>query len=44
MKLKEILNEAADQWTVKDILALQKAHERILVDDVIINIKLCINL
>ena len=30
MKLKEILNEAADQWTVKDILALQKAHERVL--------------
>lgn len=30
MKLKNILNEAGDQWTVKDILVLQKAHERVL--------------
>lgn len=25
-----MLNEANDQWTVKDILILQKAHERVL--------------
>ena len=30
MKLKNMLNEANDQWTVKDILILQKAHERVL--------------
>jgi len=30
MKLKDILSEASDQWTVKDIIVLQKAHERVL--------------
>ena len=30
MKLKDLLNEASDQWTVKDIIVLQKAHERVL--------------
>ena len=30
IKLKNMLNEANDQWTVKDILVLQKAHERVL--------------
>ena len=30
IKLKNMLNEANDQWTVKDILILQKAHERVL--------------
>ena len=30
IKLKNMLNEAGDQWTVKDILVLQKAHERVL--------------
>jgi len=30
MKLKDILTEAPDQWTVKDIIVLQKAHERVL--------------
>ena len=29
-KLKDLLNEASDQWTVKDILVMQKAHERVL--------------
>ena len=26
---KEFLNEAEDQWTVKDIITLQKAHDRV---------------
>jgi len=30
MKLKNMLNEAEDNWTVKDIIVLQKAHERVL--------------
>ena len=30
IKLKNLINEADDQWTVKDILVLQKAHERVL--------------
>ena len=30
IKLKNILNEADDQWRVKDIIAMQKAHERVL--------------
>jgi len=30
MKLKDILKEAGSQWTVKDILVLQRAHERVL--------------
>ena len=30
MKLKDILNEAGDQWKVKDVIAMQKAHEKVL--------------
>ena len=30
IKLKNMLNEAVDHWTVKDIIVLQKAHERVL--------------
>ena len=30
IKLKNILNEAGDQWQVKDIIVMQKAHERVL--------------
>ena len=30
IKLKPILNEAGDQWQVKDIIVMQKAHERVL--------------
>lgn len=30
MKLKELLNEASQQWQVKDAIELQKAHERVL--------------
>ena len=30
MKLTDLLNEAGDQWQVKDIIEMQKAHERIL--------------
>ena len=30
IRFKEILNEAGNQWTVKDVLVLQKAHERVL--------------
>ena len=30
IKLKNIISEAPDQWTVKDIIVLQKAHERVL--------------
>jgi len=30
MKLKNILNEAGDQWTVKDILLMNKAHTKVL--------------
>ena len=30
MKLQNMLNEAKDNWTVKDVLTLQKAHERVL--------------
>jgi len=26
---KEFLNEAEDQWTVKDIIELQKAHDKV---------------
>ena len=28
-KYNEFLNEASDQWTVKDIIILQKAHDRV---------------
>ena len=30
IKLKDTLNEAGDQWQVKDIIVMQKAHERVL--------------
>ena len=30
IKLKDTLNEAPKQWQVKDAIALQKAHERVL--------------
>ena len=30
MKLKDLLNEASQQWQVKDAIELQKAHERVL--------------
>jgi len=30
IKLKNMLNEAVDHCTVKDIIVLQKAHERVL--------------
>jgi len=30
VKLKNILSEASQQWTVKDIIVVQKAHERVL--------------
>ena len=30
IKLKDMIIEANDQWTVKDILVMQKAHERVL--------------
>ena len=30
IKLKNILNEADNQWKVKDIIIMQKAHERVL--------------
>jgi transposase len=30
MKLKDMVNEADDQWRVKDIIEMQKAHEKIL--------------
>ena len=30
IKLKDILNEASQQWQVKDIIVMQKAHERVL--------------
>jgi len=30
MKLKNILNEASQQWKVKDAIEIQKAHERVL--------------
>ena len=29
MKLKDLLNEAGANWTVKDIIVLQKAHDRV---------------
>jgi hypothetical protein len=31
IKLLDILNEAGDQWQVKDAIALKKAHERVLL-------------
>jgi len=37
MKLKDILNEAADQWTVKDIIVLQKAHDRVAKATIALN-------
>ena len=30
IKLKNIVNEVGDQWQVKDIIVMQKAHERVL--------------
>jgi hypothetical protein len=30
MKLKNMVNEASQQWQVKDAIELQKAHERVL--------------
>ncbi len=30
MKLKNIVNEASQQWQVKDAIELQKAHEKVL--------------
>jgi hypothetical protein len=30
IKLTNVLNEAGNQWTVKDIIVMQKAHERVL--------------
>tara|TARA_R110001583_G_scaffold113252_3_gene263779 strand:+ start:8458 stop:8775 length:318 start_codon:yes stop_codon:yes gene_type:complete len=30
IKLKDTLNEASQQWQVKDIIVMQKAHERVL--------------
>mgnify|MGYP003641482811 FL=1 len=30
MKLKDMVNEADDQWRVKDIIEMQKAHQKIL--------------
>ena len=30
IKLKNVLNEAPEQWKVKDVIALQKAHEKVL--------------
>jgi len=30
MKLKNMINEASQQWQVKDAIELQKAHERVL--------------
>ena len=29
MKLKNIINEASEQWSVKDIIVLQKAHDKV---------------
>lgn len=31
IKLKDILNEASQQWQVKDAIAIQKAHERVMM-------------
>ena len=30
IKFKNIISEAGDQWQVKDIIVMQKAHERVL--------------
>ena len=30
IKLNDILNEEEDQWRVKDIIQMQKAHQRVL--------------
>ena len=30
MKLKHLLNEANQQWKVKDAIVIQKAHERVI--------------
>jgi len=30
MKLKDMVNEASQQWQVKDAIELQKAHERVI--------------
>jgi len=30
MKLKNIINEANQQWKVKDAIVIQKAHERVI--------------
>ena len=30
MKLKNMINEARQQWKVKDIIEMRKAHERVL--------------
>ena len=30
MKLKDLLNEANQQWQVKDAIVMQKAHERVI--------------
>lgn len=30
IKLKDMVNEASQQWQVKDALELQKAHERVI--------------
>ena len=30
MKLKDLVNEANQQWQVKDAIVIQKAHERVI--------------
>ena len=37
MKLKDILNEGPKDWTVKDIIVLQKAHDRVAKATIALN-------